>query len=164
MEFSINFTIAAVVIFVGTMVVFSYIFKTTDLENIDLLPGEEILFEEKGVKVEHGGVIKGAVFLNCLVRVTNMRLIIAQKGIFRESYFIRHVIDYSVPENSADKSKKNYFSAVVDRERIRLEDEPGKKGRTFVIVEIPYSSGMSGQYIRFITSRVDEFKNQFIYG
>ncbi len=160
MEFSLNFALAAVVVFLATVGIFSFIFKGSDLEEISALQGENLLFEENVSKVEHGGVVKGAVFINCKVRVTSLRIIIAQKKLLSRGWSVKHVIKYSSNSEGA-VTGKNYYTAHLDKSHIRFEYEPGKEQRTVVVIEIPYARGVRGQYIRFITSKREEFEKYF---
>jgi|GEM_PF-3992249 len=161
MEFSIGYAVVAAVIFAVIIIIFSLIYKTVDLNDLESLPSEDNLFEERGVKVEQGGIVKSNVLMNCLIRVTTMRLIIAQKKAFADSWFVKHVINFDPAIKSIEKEKKDYQSVSLEKSKIRFEDEPGKKNRTVVVIEIPYSKGVRGQYLRFITNEREKFEKYF---
>lgn len=158
---TLEMAVIAAAIFTLAIVLSSIVFRGVGLDKVVLYQGEEILFEEKGLKVEHGGLIKGAIFMNCIVRVTGSRVLIAQKNLLSDNYTLKHMIVFGNEQEAAEQERKGFYMAKIDKSKIRFEPEPGKKKRTVVVIEIPYSSEGSGQYIRFITTNPEFYRNNF---
>lgn len=80
-------------IFVVVIIVMSRKWKDMNLERLQLLPGEKILFDEGGVRAEtrfkvgEDTLLPGAKLL-----ITSRRIIVAQKGLFSKQHMIRYVI------------------------------------------------------------------------
>lgn len=127
------------------------------LDKLAELPGENTLFEETGLTVrQHGN--RPTNFIWCTVRLTNKRIIVAQKVLFGERRALRHVIDYSGGEGTSlsDTMKSGYIVASMDRSDVDLSglaaDEP--------VVRIPLGGGAltRGQTVEIPTQRADEYR------
>ena len=78
--------------FILMLIVIAVLYRDSTLDKLEVLAGESALFEEQGVRVEQSGSPRSTVFFNCIVRVTDMRIIIAQKILLRKKHVLRHVI------------------------------------------------------------------------
>jgi hypothetical protein len=84
------------VVFIILVVVGNRLVRNSTLEKLEALPEEKTLFEEDGVKVEEclrGKGIK-TIYRNNHIRLTNKRIIVAQKPWFGKQHFLRQVINY----------------------------------------------------------------------
>jgi len=146
-----------IIIFLCLIMLIAIFYRNSTLDRLELLPGESLLFEEKGVKVEQAGAPSTAVFIGCIVRVTNARIIIAQKMLFRERYALRHVIIYGGGEDAADLKNilsRGYIEMKVDRASIKLE-QSGSGVR--VTIPVPDTALTRGQYITWQSSLTGDY-------
>ena len=154
----LNFFI--ILLFITALVFISLLYRKSTLDNLSMLDGESVLFEEKGVRVEQGSLSRTTVFIGCIVRVTDMRIIIAQKMLLSKSgYALRHVITYDAAGEGTDLAgtfKKGYLNFRVRRSDIGIEMDGG---RTCVRIDIPESALTRGQYVRYVTRLADNYKN-----
>lgn len=149
-------------IFFAVLVFMAFFFKNSTLDRLPFLPGETVLFEENGIRVEQSGSPRSAVFINCIVRVTDLRIIIAQKILFSGKYALRHVIFFNRPSVIKDTGvsiKKGYLIFAVPVTAVRVEDA----GESCVIrIDIPESMLTKNQYISFRTSMKNDY-NKFLH-
>ena len=153
--------LVAVLVFVLSLVVIAIAKRKSTLDRLEMLPGEETLFEEEGIRVEQAGAPRTALFLNCLVRVTSRRIIIAQKVPFIKTYALRHVIVYDEYSDDTDLTqslRRGYLNIRVSRSKIRIERD---SGGCLITISIPESTLIRHQYIQFKTDRGDEYSRVF---
>ena len=99
-------------------------------------------FEDLRVRVDQHGEPRSAIFFNCKVRVTDRRIIIAQKIPFRKGkYQLRHVSAYNDPSGrGADLGKSlsmGVLTGSTPLDQITREELNGK-----AIVRIPLGGGV----------------------
>jgi len=151
----------AVLGFVALMVIYAILTRKSTLDKLEKLPGEETLFEEEGVRVEQAGAPRTAVFINCIVRVTSRRIIIAQKVLLGKTYALRHVIVYDVYSDETDLAqslRKGYLNFEVTRSKVKIERDSGK---CLITIPIPASALTGNQYVQFETGKGDEYSRVF---
>ncbi len=154
--------IIAILIFVSVTLLLSVFHRKSTLDHLEMLEGEKVLFEESGVKVNQGGPFRGAVFFKCLIRVTDKRIIIAQRFVLsKNKYALKHVIGYNMTRSEIDLAetvKKSYLNLSVDKSNIRIEKDPNRKKEGYIFtIEIPQSSLTKSQYITYNTERSREY-------
>lgn len=77
------------------------------------MPDERILFEEEKVRVTQTGGPRQVVFLSCKLRVTNHRIIVAQKGLLSSQHMLRLVAFYRDPSGAGADLGRSLRSACV---------------------------------------------------
>jgi len=152
------FVIALAVFFV-ILIAISILYRNATLDRLVMMEGERVIFEERGVRVSQEGAPDSVLFVNCVVRLTDRRIIIAQKMLFREKYALRHVIGYGERGAVTDLGKtlaRGYLIMRIDSGEVRVREESG--GET-VTIPIPRSALTGGQYISFTISHPEHFQN-----
>ncbi|HOP29409.1 MAG TPA: hypothetical protein P5120_09155 [Spirochaetota bacterium] len=148
-----------ILIFIAAMFFIAILYRNSTLDKLPMLPGETVIFEEKSVRVEQAGSPRSTIFINCIVRVTDRRIIVAQKLFLRkDKYALRHVISYSSGADETDLKTtfaKGYLNFSVRRDDVKIERE-GEKD--FIRIDIPESVLTRRQYVRFSTSFYEEFE------
>jgi len=154
---SINLII--IIIFIAAMFIVAILYRNSTLDKLPLLPGETILLEEKGLRIEQGGSSRSTLFINCIVRVTERRIIIAQKLFLRKyKYALRHVITYSGTVDEIELKtvlKMGYLAFAINSSEISIEE---CERETYLKIKIPESSLTRGQYVRIKTHDIEEYK------
>ena len=148
-------------IFICILIIIAAAYRNSTLDKLTLLQGEKILFEENGVRVEQGGSPESVIFINCIVRVTDQRIIIAQKTLLSKSYVLRHVIKYNgASESTSLKAtfKKGYLNITITGANLKVIDT---EGICTIRIEIPESALTWKQFIVYKTSRKGEYQNLF---
>ena len=147
-----------IIIFLILLILAAFLFRNSTLDKLTLLDGESVLFEEKCVRVEQAGSPSDVLFFGCIVRVTNMRIIIAQKMLFREKYALRHVIEYNCGDDRADLAatlRKGYIIMRIEKEALKIT---GSADDTTVSIAIPDTALTRGQYISFKTACGEKYR------
>lgn len=138
------------------------LYRKSTLARLDDLPGETIISEESPVDVIQAGAPRTVYFHSCVIRLTDRRIIIAQKiPLTKNSHFLRAVIDHSSPEPGMDlKStlRRGYLNFHAGKDEISVT--PGARGLTVSIV-IPRSPLNRRQYLEFTARRGDAFMSMF---
>ena len=146
-------------IFFLILIIIAAAYRNSTLDKLPPLPGEKILFEESGVRVEQEGSPESAVFINCIVRVTDMRIIIAQKTLLSKKYALRHVINYKGGDESTSLKatfKKGYLNMTITGSNFSITES----GVSSIIrLEIPESVLTWKQFIVYKTLRKSEYQN-----
>ncbi len=70
-----------IIVFIGVMFFIAILYRNSTLDKLAMLPGETVLFEEKRVRVEQAGSPRSTIFINCIVRITDRRIIHSQRVI-----------------------------------------------------------------------------------
>jgi len=150
-----------IVIVIATVVfiLIAFFYRGASLDKLPELPGEKALLEENGVRVEQSGSPRSVIFMNCIVRVTDRRIIIAQKMLLSNKYALRHVIVYNGLNNSTDLKtsfKKGYLNIAVTKSDVKLDDAGGT---CTVRINIPESALTKNQYITYKTGGKEFYLN-----
>ncbi len=160
-----------VILFVVALVIISILSKSSTLDKLATLEGEKTLLEEDSVTVEEsvrGRSIK-TVLRNCVVRLTNKRLIVAQTVLFnKQKKFLRIVINYvdKGPELKAvggavlntETFKQGYLTLYTTKDRIAVEEKGGEK--TLVITApLAEKGALQEPHVWVHTQKAAEFKN-----
>lgn len=148
-----------IIVFIAALLLVAILYRNSTLDKLSFSPGETILFEDKGVRVEQAGAPQSTIFFNCIVRVTDRRIIIAQKLFLRkDKYALRHVISYNSGGDETDLKTtlaKGYLIFSVRKDEIKIEMEGEKK---IIRIDIPESVLTRRQYVRFSTSCSEDFE------
>ncbi len=157
---TVNLIIVAA--FISVLVILFFLYRGSTLEKLAPLPGETIISEESPVDVIQAGSPRTVYFHSCMIRLTDRRIIIAQKiPLTKNSHFLRAVINHSLPEPGMDlKStlRRGYLNFHAGKEEISVT--PGARGLTVSIV-IPRSPLNRRQYLEFTARRGDAFMSMF---
>lgn len=154
---SINLII--LVLFFFVIAVIAIFYRGASLDKLESEPGETVLFEECGIRVEQSGSPRSVIFFNCIVRVTDRRIIIAQKMLLRKKYALRHVIFYREGDEQTGLKQtllKGYILMRIDSSAMQLEDPEGSAAT--VKIKIPETPLTGNQYISYKTGRAVEYR------
>jgi hypothetical protein len=136
-------------------VLVAFLYRNARLEKLESLPEETTLFEEDGIPVEQRGTPRMAYYGKCRIRLTNKRLIIAQKMLFSQTnYVLRFVITFNsnVPAPDLSRSlKSGYYITSISRNSIVFN--PDNKG--FTELSIPVSKRWT---LHFSTKAGSDYK------
>lgn len=170
MDLNIIIGIIFLVMFTILVVVANRLMRNSTLEKLALLPEEKILFEEDGVKVEEylrGKGIK-TIYRNNHVRLTNKRIIVAQKPWFGKQHFLRQVVNYveSGPEASVaggiflntPTTKQGYLTLFVAPEQI-TEEQVGDKTVLKITASLSNPGLLQPPRILIFTSHISNYLN-----
>lgn len=152
---SINLIV--IIISVLLFILIAVFYRNTTLDKLQFLSGEKIVYEESGVRVEQSGSPRSVIFINCIVRVTDKRIIIAQKMLLSKQYALRHVILYNGLygiTNLGTSLKKGYLNIVISKADINIGE---KGGACTVRINIPESVLTKNQYISYKTGGMDYY-------
>lgn len=146
--------------FAAAMAAVAVLFRHSTLDKLPFLPGEEVLFEEDGVRVEQAHPRRTVVFLRCLVRVTNYRIITAQHALLSKKKPLRHVAAYRGPAGEGvDLPKtlgKGFVVVSLNKDRIRLET---RNEKPVVVIPLDGSILTEGQSAVIYTKNMDAFRD-----
>jgi hypothetical protein len=148
------------IIFCIALVTIALFYRNSTLDKLNMLPDENILFQETGKRVEQSGSPRTVIFINCIVKVTDKRIIIAQKMLFSKKYALRHVIFYDQMSGSTDLKasfKKGYLTFNILKNGVHVSESSGEYD---IRINIPESALTRGQYIKYKTSR-DDYRKLF---
>lgn len=138
-------------------------FRDATLDKLQLLPRERILLEDACERVEAKTGTKPAIFPKTLVRITNMRIIVAQRALFsKEKYVLRYVIAYkdsaTIPSGYGGGALKlGYISFSADLNNMKVRKEKNKK---YFEILPARNGGLSAipLYLRVYTNRLEEYQ------
>jgi len=149
-------------LFFLTLAGIALFYRKSTLDKLEPLPGEKVLWEESGVDVTQVGAPRTAFFHSCVVRLTDRRVIIAQKvPLTRKTHYLRAVIDHSSPNPDTDLGatlRRGYLSFSVGENEIELS--PAPRGLT-VNIYIPHSTLTRRQHLEFTLRHGDEYYRLF---
>lgn len=135
------------------LILIAVVYRNATLDKLTALPDEKILFEENGIRVEQNGSPESTVFINCIIRVTNMRIIIAQKTLLSKKYVLRHVINYTGLSESTDLKStfaKGYLNMTIPKSGLKISST----GDVFTVrIDIPESILTGNQSITYNTHK-----------
>jgi len=148
-----------IIIFFVALVFVALLYRNSTLDKLPLLTGEKVLFEENGVRVEQGGSPRSVIYINCIIRITDMRIIIAQKMLLSGKYALRHVFLFSGLSDSTDLKttlSKGYLNMTIHKSDVKVSDSDGT---CIIRIDIPASALTRNQYITYKTSGRDYYLN-----
>ncbi|MBW2277535.1 MAG: hypothetical protein JRF63_08595 [Deltaproteobacteria bacterium] len=130
--------------------------KKGSLEGLAALPGETVLVEEQGVRVEQRARPKSALFMSCRLRVTDRRLIIAQKALLAKTHQLRFVFSYAQAGSGADLASSLGTGCIVAD--VAVDAITVARDGERMALEIPLGGGAltSGQTALIFTDRAAE--------
>lgn len=146
------------IVFFLLMFVIALLYRGATLDRLELQAGEEVIFEERGTRVEQSGSPRSVLFINCIVRVTDRRIIVAQKMLFRNKYALRHVIFYRMQDDDAGLKQtllKGYILMHIDPGAMQVDQARGESAA--VRIKIPETPLTGHQYIVFNTKRGEDY-------
>jgi len=149
-------------IFCVLLIMITFLYRNSTLDKLPLLPGEKILFEEGEVRVEQSGSPRSVIFINCIVRVTDKRIIIAQKMLLSKKYALRHVITYNGLTDTTDLKislKEGYLNMTVEKSDVKISDADGI---WTVRINIPESALTRNQFIAYKTTGKEYYEIGYI--
>jgi hypothetical protein len=154
--------IVALSVFAVAIVVMAIYARNSTLEKLEAFPGEETLFEEEGIDVHQDGGQQPTRFINCMVRVTNKRLIVAQKPVLGKSKALRHIAVFEPrePVESLPHATMSgaFITVTLDKDSIVC-----KPNASPIHVAFPLDGMLltTGQTVLISTKNIDEFKKHF---
>ena len=157
------------------------------LSKLPLHAGEHVVFEDTGATVTQsntrqpknvwvwrggnnagsgGGLRRQRVFkypetlLNCRVRLTTHRIIVAQKVLAQDRWFLRYVFNVGVKGDTSMSGM--YITSYVRPRDILVRPDPGR-GIDAGTVELPLGSGLlTGQVVTISTAHLGEYKKLYL--
>jgi hypothetical protein len=151
--------IGSFVVFIIVMIIISRKWKKNTLDTIELLPGERALFDDD-CRVEMQVGPSRENFRRARVRVTNQRLIVAQRGMGKKDWFlVRYVIHHlgrSAPEGIGGGAlRTGYVTYSTIPQNMSVVDDDGPCLR----IE-PYGDAPMGAPTRLFvrTDQIDRYR------
>ncbi len=145
--------------FLAILVLIGFYYRRAVLTRLPALPGEVVLSEEDGVAVYETGGPGIKCYNGCRVRLTDSRIIIAQRLLFmRERLALRFVVSYRAGEAKPDLFsilRKGYHDIEVPASRISCMEKGGG-----VSVSLPIYT-FQGRKVEFEVKRAGEFMRVF---
>ncbi len=137
------------------------LYRRSSLSRLPVVPGEIVVCEERGIAVDEKRT-RWYRYGSCLVRLTDKRLVIAQKlPLAKSAYLLRFVIDYNAPEPGVDVNAmilKGYVPARVPAGQVTVA--PDGAGAA-VTIDIRHTGGGSDRFLTLKTDRVGEYARIF---
>jgi len=153
--------------FVAIAIVLAVLWRGATLDKLPMLSGEQILFEEVGVRVEHTGGPETSRLMGAHVRVTNQRIIIGQKMAFGKTVALRHVITYAPPSRAgtelSETLKSGYVIADIQPDYMQLGPDPDEKNKTTLIIPLDGSILTDGSHVKVFVADPAKY-HQALYG
>ncbi len=150
--------IIIIITFILILSVIAFIYRNATLDKLRPLPGEQTIFEEIGVEIEQGGAPQTIYYRKCIIRVTDARIIIAQKISFmKNKYMLRFVISIAGREARTEirsTLKSGYHIVSVDRNKISLKPEG-----VSTLINIPIGEK---RYVRFSTRAGNDYRKALV--
>lgn len=152
-----------VFIFIIIGVIWSVKYKNAFMERIEKLQDETTLFEGDMPHVKIKSYRRTGYLTGSLVRITNKRIIIAQKALFQSRHAIRYVVIFEEPGNVAAPEgiaggvfTNGYVTIGTKRDDITLVADP--KEQYISITPVPESMGDIGipRQIALYPEKADE--------
>ncbi len=151
--------VGGVVVFALAVFIYSrFVVKSWTLDSLEMLPDEEVVFEEDGVDVEQVGGQRPVVFMSCKIRITNQRIIIAQKVLLSDKMSVRAVISYLDAAGEGTDLKASMRSACIVASIPPSAMSKELDGDSDSVLAIPLGGGMvtSHQTFHLYSERIDE--------
>lgn len=153
------------ILFFLMMAAIALLYRKATLDKLQFPEDETLLFEEYGIRVEQSGGSRSVFFINCVVRVTDRRIVIAQKMLFRTKYAVRYVIFYRVGDDETGLKHtllKGYILIRIDNTALQIEQQAGNSAT--VRIKIPETPLTMNQYILYDTNRAGDYRNLLVQG
>jgi hypothetical protein len=151
----------AALVFLGMSVLLFVLYRRAAIGRIAALPGETVICEERDIAVDEKR-IRHHRYGRCIVRLTDRRLLIAQKmPLFRDAYYTRFVIDCNSANPGIDIGKMvlgGYVPARVAPAQVTLTSDGAA---TVVTISLIHSNGNSYSELSFRSERAAEYARQF---
>lgn len=151
----------AALFFLGAGVLLFLLYRRAALGGIAALPGEVAICEERDIAVDEKR-IRHYRYGRCIVRLTDRRLIIAQKvPLFKDAYYTRFVIDWNSAQPGIDIGKMilvGYVPARVAPAQVALVPNGAAAE---VTVRLVHSNGNPYSELSFRSERAAEYARQF---
>lgn len=140
------------------------LFRRGDLGRFALLPFETVVCEDRDVDINEKR-IRYYRYGRCLVRLTDRRIVIAQKfPLFKDAYNVRFVIEYGASEPGIDIGGmllKGYIPARAALSQVSLAPDGASVLVTLSLLhangnrysELTYRSERAGEYTRVFIAR-----------
>lgn len=142
-------------------VILYLLYRRGRLARLSALPGEIVICEEQGVHVDENR-IRGYQYGGCLVRLTDRRIVIAQKvPLFGNAYYVRFVIEYNAPDPGIDiggMALRGYVPARVAASQVKVA--PDGAGVS-VSVALVHANGNRYSDLGFRSARAGEYSRAF---
>lgn len=152
---------AVILIFFVLLILIALKYRSSTLDKLIIPDGEKILFEETGLRVEQGGSGRSTIFINCIVRVTDRRIIIAQKMLLSNRYALRYVITYSPGSDALNLGTalgKGYLIFDINLDSMNIKTE---QDASVITIDIPVTMLTKGQRIKFRSCCGDDYRRIF---
>ena len=151
-----------ILVFIAGFILMAILYRNATLDKLPKLSGENTLLEEMPVKVSQGGSSQTTIFTKCLVRVTNYRIIVAQKPLLGKTLALRHVITYNEYSHDTDLKKTllcGYMIFKINKSDVKIIEN---SENNLIQIDIPNSTLTKGQYLEFTLEKFEEFKKLFL--
>jgi len=151
-----------ILIFIIVLAIISFLYRNSTLDKVILSEDEVILFEEAKVKILQGGSPRTVQFNNCIIRVTDRRIIVAQKILMSRKYVLRHIINYGIRMKDTDLPetfRKGYIHMTINKSDVKINRQ---KEHTTISIDIPESTLTRGQFIEFETADREIWERNFL--
>jgi hypothetical protein len=149
-------------LFAVAIVVMAIYARNSTLAKLEPFPGEETLYEEDGVEVHQAGRNRPSRFPGCTVRITNKRLIVAQKSVFGSSKPLRHIAVFE-PREAVEKRPHvtlsgAYVTVVLEKNSIVVKPNASPPHISFPIDGTALTAGQS---VLIFSQNLDAYKKHF---
>lgn len=145
--------------FLAVLVFIAIYCRRAVLSRLPALPGEAVLSEEDGVAVYEKSGPRIRCYNRCRIRLSDSRLIIAQKILFmRGAFALRFVVSYGAGEAKPGLFsilRKGYYDIQVPADRICIAEKGGGASVSFPVALF------QGRRIEFEVKRAGEFLRTF---
>ena len=163
-----DYTIYVVIgAFVVVAIVLAIVWRGATLDKLPMLSGEQILFDEVGIRVEQKGGPETAWLVGAHVRVTNQRVIIGQKMAFGKTVALRHVITYATPSHAgtelSESLKSGYVIADIQPDDMQLGSDPDEKNKPTLIIPLDGSILTKGSHVKVFVADPAKY-HQALFG
>lgn len=136
-------------------------YRRSSLSRLPAVPGEIVVCQDRGVNVDEKR-IRWYRYGSCMVRLTNKRMVIAQKLPFSKSvYLLRFVIEYNSTEPGVDVKAmilRGYVPARISAGQVTVAPEGAGAA---VTIDIGHCRGGSEWVLTFKTERAGEYGRIF---
>ncbi len=153
----------AALMFVGWLVARNK-WKNATLEKIGLMPGEKILLEEANIKIVSCTSPRTVIFPRSVIRLTNQRIMIAQKPLFGSGTGLRFVVQYNskseLPTGYGGGALQNGFVTFgLLKNGIKIGED--KKAKYLELVPDEKSGYMNAlpNFVRIYSTKISEYLN-----
>jgi|GEM_PF-6714694 len=145
--------IYVILAFIVIAAVVSYLMRNAVEDKLQYDENEEILYEEKGIKIYSKSSGPDQLFLvNCKIILTNLRIIILQKFLFGDKYKIHYIIWFNDNEKSFSLKDGIVHFKITGKELLLKE----KNNKKFIEITPVDTYGLV-RYIEVYLNNPEEF-------